>query len=212
MKLHEVWKLIMVNQTYMLGMVVPDITNPFFPQIIRGAEDKALERRYLLVTATLTNRSSESEVLCQPSVPAASWIAAGVCAGWRRGHLRRMVEAGISVVCLDRAPVGVKVDAVLLDNVRGGEECTRHLVPVGYRNIAIITGPLELQTARERLRGYENALREADLKYLKSWFWKGISARSLVIAWQRTCLFGVSAVRDIRLQSYCRIILQRYGN
>jgi LacI family transcriptional regulator len=72
--------------------------------------------------------------------------------------------AGIPVVCLDRAPVGIKVDAVLLDNVRGAEDCVRHLIRVGYRSVAIITGPLELQSSRERLRSYENALHEAGIK------------------------------------------------
>jgi LacI family transcriptional regulator len=48
---NEIARSLRINQTYMLGMVLPDITNPFFPEIIRGAEDKAFERRYLLVTA-----------------------------------------------------------------------------------------------------------------------------------------------------------------
>ena len=56
-----------------------------------------------------------------------------------------------------------KTDAVLLDNVRGGRECVRHLLQGGHSRIAIITGSLALQTGLERLRGYEEALREADI-------------------------------------------------
>jgi LacI family transcriptional regulator len=52
---------------------------------------------------------------------------------------------------------------VLLDNVRGARECVRHMIQKGHRRIAIITGPLDVQTGRERLRGYEEALREADI-------------------------------------------------
>src|SRR5579875_2772996 len=48
---NEIARSLKVNQTYMLGMVLPDITNPFFPEIIRGAEDQAFERGYFLVTA-----------------------------------------------------------------------------------------------------------------------------------------------------------------
>jgi len=69
--------------------------------------------------------------------------------------------------------VGVKVDTVMLDNVRGAEDCVRHLLRVGYRDIAIITGPLELQSAQERLRGYENALREARAKISKDLILEG---------------------------------------
>jgi LacI family transcriptional regulator len=50
-----------------------------------------------------------------------------------------------------------------LDNVRGARECVRHLIQSGHRRIAIITGELKVQNARERLQGYEEALREADI-------------------------------------------------
>jgi DNA-binding LacI/PurR family transcriptional regulator len=73
------------------------------------------------------------------------------------------MRGGISIVCLDRTVAGIKTDAVLLDNVRGGRECVRHLIQGGHSRIAIITGSLALQTGLERLRGYEEALREADI-------------------------------------------------
>ena len=57
---NEIARSLKVNQTYMLGMVLPDITNPFFPQVLRGAEDKALERGFLLVAAN-TDEQIERE-------------------------------------------------------------------------------------------------------------------------------------------------------
>jgi len=68
------------------------------------------------------------------------------------------------VVCLDRPVSGVETDAVLLDNVRGSRECVRHLIQMGHRRIALITGQLQAEISRERLKGYEEALREADIK------------------------------------------------
>jgi LacI family transcriptional regulator len=65
----------------------------------------------------------------------------------------RLIDAGVPLVRLDRIPAGVRVDAVLLDSVRGGEECAPYLIRAGYRTIAVITGAVELQNARERLRG-----------------------------------------------------------
>jgi LacI family transcriptional regulator len=67
----------------------------------------------------------------------------------------------------------VKIDAVLLDNVRGAQECVRHLIRSGYRRIAIITGPLELGVARERLRGYEEGLQEAGIPISKDLILEG---------------------------------------
>jgi LacI family transcriptional regulator len=79
-------------------------------------------------------------------------------------HIQSIMQAGISIVCLDRTVSGIKTDAVLLDNVRGGRECVRHLIQAGHSRIAIITGSLTLQTGLERLRGYEEALRESDIE------------------------------------------------
>ena len=62
---------------------------------------------------------------------------------------------------------------MLLDNVRGSQECVRHLIRSGYRSIAIITGPLELGSARERLRGYEEGLREAGIPVSKDLILEG---------------------------------------
>jgi LacI family transcriptional regulator len=165
---NEVARSLRVNQTYMLGMVLPDITNPFFPEIIRGAEDRALERGYLLVTANTDEQiEREQKIVSALHSRRVDGILLASAPGKDSRHIRRVIDAGIPVVCLDRAPVGVKVDAVLLDNVRGSEDCVRHLLRFGYRNIAIITGPLELRLAQERLRGYENALREAGCKVSK---------------------------------------------
>jgi LacI family transcriptional regulator len=162
---NEIARSLKVNQTYMLGMVLPDITNPFFPQIIRGAEDKALERGFLLVAAN-TDETIEREQRIVSALR--SRRVDGILLAPTRGkdinHIRRAMESGIPIVCLDRVPTGIKIDAVMLDNVRGAQECVRHLIRTGYRRIAIITGSLELIVARERLRGYEEGLREAGIQ------------------------------------------------
>lgn len=159
---NEIARSLKVKQTYMLGMVLPDVTNPFFPAIMRGAEEKALRRRYFLVTANTDEQiEREQQILSALRSRRVDGILLACAPGEDSGHIRRVMEAGIPVVCLDRAAVGIKVDSVMLDNVQGGQDCVRHLLRVGYRNIAVITGPLELQIARERLRGYEEAHREA---------------------------------------------------
>lgn len=153
-----------VKQTRMLGMVLPDITNPFFPGIIRGAEDTAFERDYFLVTANTDEQiGRERRLLGALRSYRADGILLASAPGSDTAHIRSTIAAGVSVVFLDRPVAGVKADAVLLDNVRGARECVRHLIQLGHRRIAIITGPLKLQNARERLQGYEEALRESDL-------------------------------------------------
>jgi LacI family transcriptional regulator len=80
-------------------------------------------------------------------------------------HLESVVAAGVPIVCLDRAAPGIAVDAVLADNVRGTQECVRHLIRLGHKEIAIITGSLALQIGRERLEGYRAALKEVGIRY-----------------------------------------------
>jgi LacI family transcriptional regulator len=162
---NEIARSLKVKQTRMLGIVVPDITNPFFPEIIRGAEDVAFERGYFLVTA-----NTDEQLIRERRVVAAlrSYRADGILLACAPGndvaHLRRTIEAGLPVVCLDRPVSGVDTDAVLLDNVRGSRECVQHLIERGHRRIGLIAGQLKTEIAHERLRGYEEALREADIK------------------------------------------------
>lgn len=161
---NELARSLKVKQTRMLGMVLPDITNPFFPDVIRGAEDAAFERGYFLVTANTDEQiGRERRIVSALRSYRVAGILLASAPGKDTSHIRNSMEAGVSIVCLDRAISGVKTDAVLLDNVRGARECVRHLIQAGHRRIAVITGPLKLQTGRERFRGYEDALREADI-------------------------------------------------
>jgi LacI family transcriptional regulator len=163
-----------VKQTRMLAMVQPDITNPFFPEIIRGAEDVAFERGYLLVTANTDEQiAREQQVFLALRSHRVDGILLAPASGKDTDHVLNAIQAGISVVCLDRAIPSIKTDAVLLNNARGSFECTRHMIRAGYKEIAIITGDLKLQTARERLQGYKRALREAGLKLREELILKG---------------------------------------
>ena len=171
---NEIARSLKVKQTRMLGMIIPDITNPFFPEIIRGAEDTAFERRYFLVTANTDEQiGRERRIIGALRSYRVDGILLASAPGKDASHIRSTMDAGISIVCLDRSVAGVKTDAVLLDNVRGGRECVRHLILSGHSKIAIITGSLTLQTGRERLRGYEEALAEADIEVDRKLIFEG---------------------------------------
>lgn len=161
---NEIARSLKVKQTRMLAMVLPDITNPFFPEIIRGAEDTAFERGYFLVTANTDEQSErEQRIVAALRSYRVDGILLAAALGKDMSHIQSTLKAGVAVVCIDRAVPGTRTDAVLLDNARGACECVRHLIQNGHKSIAIITGPLQLQTGRERLRGYEEALHEAEI-------------------------------------------------
>ncbi len=163
---NHVARSLKIKQTKMLGMVIPDITNPFFPQIVRGAEDAALKNGYLLVTFNTDDQTErEKQVLSVLRSRRVDGVLLAIAHDTTDiSHVTDMIGAGIPVVCLDRIHGKLKVDSVTVDNIKGSQTCVRHLISMGHRRIAIITGAMGLGTARDRFRGYKMALEEAKLK------------------------------------------------
>ena len=164
---NEIARSLKVKQTRMLAMVLPDITNPFFPDIIRGAEDTAFERGYFLLTANTNEQTSRERrivaALRAYRVDGILLASSADARGHDATHIAEAVSAGIAVVCLDRTVPDVPTDAVLLDNIGGARDCVLHLIEKGHRRIGIITGSLHVQTGSERLLGYKRALARAGI-------------------------------------------------
>jgi LacI family transcriptional regulator len=155
------------QRTKLIGMVISDITNPFFPQVVRGAEDVASHHGFLLVVVNTDDQvEKERHVLSILRRRQVDGIAI-VLASHRKAaftHIRKARASGLHMVCLDRIAPGEQIDSVTVDNVSGALDCVRHLIALGHRRIAILTGGLEIHTSRDRLRGFELAMREAGLK------------------------------------------------
>ena len=120
---NEIARSLKVRQTRMIAMVLPDITNPFFPEMIRGAEDAAFARGYFLLTANTDEQTGRERRII---TALRSYRVDGILLATTQGlqeddtsHIASVVQGGVSVVCLDRAVPDVPTDAVLLDNVGG---------------------------------------------------------------------------------------------
>ncbi len=164
---NDIARSLKMNRTRLLGMVISDITNPFFPQLVRGAEDVAVENDYLLITFNSDDRVERERkifsVLRSRRVDGVLLVVAPDQGD--SSHLGNLLRSGIPIVCLDRLPAGFEVDSVSVDNRAAAKECVEHLFSVGRRRVAIITGPPTLQTARERLEGYRLGLARAGVPY-----------------------------------------------
>jgi DNA-binding LacI/PurR family transcriptional regulator len=163
------------NRTNTLGIVVPDITIPFFPKIIRGAESAARERGYFLIV--LDSESSPAReadmiaLLRAQRVEGILLVAAG--GDMLSAERSASLTSNSPVVCLDRLPLNLEVDSVCVDDCGSAEMGVAHLLEKGHREIAIITGPLTLHNEQERLDGYREALRKAGIKVKPSLIWSG---------------------------------------
>jgi LacI family transcriptional regulator len=143
-----------------LGLVISDIGNPFFTAVARGVEDVAQRHGYSLVLSN-TDENPDREA-ASLGVMAAERAAGVIIATTNENGtaLRRAQDMGMAIVAIDRHIVDLPTDSVVVDNESAAHEAVTHLVRLGHRRIAIVGGP-EADTARERLRGYERALREA---------------------------------------------------
>ncbi|HEV2178244.1 MAG TPA: LacI family DNA-binding transcriptional regulator [Terriglobia bacterium] len=143
-----------------VGMVIPDITNPFFPAVVRAAEDVLNHAGYTLFVGNsdnaLTKQESYYRAFREQRVDGLLLITSGSRS--TPEYLSNHQSTGVPIVLIDRYYPGMDADAVLADNLRGSYEAVDHLLDHGHRRIGIITGPLQLINARLRLAGYKKAL------------------------------------------------------
>jgi len=153
------------NRIRMLGIIVPDITNPFFPGVVRGAEDVAFKESYRVVLCNTDNKpAKEALYVAELRSFRASGLLIIPAAGSDLISELSPEPSGIQkVVCIDRCPAGWTGDAVVALNENGAYQATRYLIHSGHRNLAVITGPSLLANSVERLNGFRRALAEAKI-------------------------------------------------
>jgi DNA-binding LacI/PurR family transcriptional regulator len=153
-------------QTNVIGMIIPDITNPFFPAVVRGAEDLAFSNGYRLILCNTDNDHSKELAHLNEL---RTYLPAGLIVipsnfSDLTVQAQSYRAAGAGVVCIDRLPKGWDGDSVTANNQTGAYRATQHLIKMGHKQLAVITGPLHLTNAEERLNGFKQAVEEAGLK------------------------------------------------
>jgi LacI family transcriptional regulator len=146
-------------------MVISDITNPFFPQVVRGAEDAAIAAGYLLITLnTDDNPERERQSLSMLRARKVDGLLLTVAASRDdMHHVAQFRDSGLPIVCIDREVPDIPLDLVCADNARGAKMCMQHLISRGHRRIGYLSGTVGLFTAVTRLDGFNQALAEAGL-------------------------------------------------
>ncbi|MBF8192537.1 LacI family DNA-binding transcriptional regulator [Nonomuraea sp. K274] len=146
------------RQTTLWAVLISDVGNPFFTSLVRGVEDGGREFGYSVVLCnTDENRAREAEYIAVAKADNMAGVI--ISPADDATDISALVAAGTAVVTIDRELAETEVDAVLVDNEKGAEMATNHLLESGYRRIACITGPRRMSTAMQRLRGYQRALR-----------------------------------------------------
>ena len=142
------------RRTRIIGVIIPDITNPVFPPIIRGIEDVLAARGYMAILvntdSTLPREASVIDMLCGRGVD--GLIAASV----ERDDpaLRRLAEEGIPVITVNRRMDDAGIASIVNDEDQGIRAVLDHLVALGHERIANIAGPQKLSTGKGRLDAF----------------------------------------------------------
>ena len=159
---NQIARSLKVRQTRTIGMVIPDVTNPFFTDVIRGVENEARAQHYSLILCD----SEEDPALEQTNLNTLfSRRVDGVLLAPTRANVAqdRLTRRRSPLVFFDRIWPGFTGSAVVADNLGAACEATRYLIGLGHRRLAIITGRLNLSNGLDRLEGFRRALQQADL-------------------------------------------------
>ncbi|HHV96257.1 MAG TPA: LacI family transcriptional regulator [Clostridiaceae bacterium] len=151
-------RMLKKNESMDIGVVIPTISNPFYPQIVLGIEQEARSRGYNILLCNsfrdIITEQKYIETLYRKQVKGI--IISSI--GENRKYLETLKKQGIVIVTIDQEIEGFKCSKVVFDYVKGGEIATDYLIRQGHTNIAFLTSPLTRKSRRDVFEGYKLSL------------------------------------------------------
>jgi LacI family transcriptional regulator len=165
---NQIARSLRTNRTRTVGLLIGDVENPFYSAVARHVEAVAKDAGYHVVLCNSDDdpRIEREYLKLLEGMRVDALIVTPTSKNRRR--LAELMEKDIVIVQVDRQVDGLDTDAVLVDNEAGADNAVAHLIEAGHTRIAIMTGDLDVPTARQRLAGYERALRERGISVQRS--------------------------------------------
>jgi|RhiMetdeSRZDD1v2_1073273.scaffolds.fasta_scaffold05909_7 LacI family transcriptional regulator len=152
------------QKTGTLALIVPDVANPFFTLIVRGAEDVARRGDYRVILCdTRADLAIEREVVEEMIAHRVEGVVFAPVSDRSQNHLRRLSRFGVPFVLVDRTLPHTDCDVVVGDNLFGARRLVEHLISLGHRRIGFVVESDDVSTARDRHQGYLEALEAAGI-------------------------------------------------
>jgi len=159
-------RALMTKQSYLIGIVVPDLMHSYFAEICRGVESYARPVGYQnLICSTDEEPRKEMDEIEALLSRTDGLIVASTLSASEAKFYKRLISDGAKIVLIDRLLDGLRCSAVTTDDVQVGTLATEHLIKLGHRKIGHLRGP-DVSTALKRLQGYREAISKAKLKAL----------------------------------------------
>ncbi|MEK8126593.1 LacI family DNA-binding transcriptional regulator [Paenibacillus filicis] len=153
------------KRTFTLGLLVPDISNPFFSEIARAIEDQSEQLGYSVMICSTDNKDAKVEKyisLLQQKKVDGIIIATGID---NKDILEQLLSKSIPVVLLARDMPLVAVNTVVVDDYIGGCLAAAHLLELGHRSVAMLGEREKVRSSRERVRGFRQTLEESGVTF-----------------------------------------------
>lgn len=149
------------EKTYMIGLLISDITNPFFSSIVKAVENTLNKEGYTVILCnTAEDINKEKKYLKELMGRQIDGLIVSAVSD-QGDHFQSLIEDHLPLVFVNRTPNGLKTkNAVLTDNKKGGFMATDYLIKLGHSRVGAILGPDTKNTGRERKKGYLKALVE----------------------------------------------------
>lgn len=161
-----------------LGVLVPDISNPFCAELVLGLEKAARAAGYSLLLCSTDQDAADFRVQIDSLMARrvdGLVVVAGVFDSPRTAHVLRQAVARsrLPMLLFDHSPLELRCDVLQAHHRNAGRDATRHLLALGHRRIACLSGPAGLTISQERVAGWRDALREVGVQPEPSWLGEG---------------------------------------
>jgi LacI family transcriptional regulator len=154
------------QKTQTIGIVVPDIVNPFFAPVVRGAESAARKAGYrVLLCNSEGDLRLEREYIEDLVAHRVEGLLLAPASDRSQSSIQSLLRGGFPLVLIDRALPDADCDLIVSDNAEGARRLIEHLIAIGHREIAHVSDAEDTSTGRERLRGYREALEAAGIPF-----------------------------------------------
>lgn len=154
-----------MNKSFSIGLIVPQISNPFNAEVAHGVEKIAFNNNYNVILCSserkLKKEMQYTDLLYNKQVDGIIFVGSWV--GDQVQHIKEIQDKGMPVVLIDRSERDLEIDVVSADNEYGGYLATRHLIELGHKRIACIKGSPKATLNAKRPVGYKKAMKEAGI-------------------------------------------------
>ena len=152
------------GRSRLLGLIVSDITNPFFPELVHSFEARATHHQYDLIVTSTDYQTARMIGCVRRMLERKVDGVAIMTSEMDLGLIKELARRGVPLVFMDVGRVGPRMSHVLVDYANGIRQAVDHVVALGHRRVAFLTGPLDLHSARTRRQAFLDGMRMHGLR------------------------------------------------